>query len=80
MRVVGDQVGAPTRAVHLAHAIHLLVERPTLSGCLHFTDAGVASWYGVACCVLDTLRQLDRLPPGVDVEPVDSAAFPRPAR
>jgi len=80
MRVVDDQVGAPTAAAHLAKAIHLLVERPGTGGLLHFTDAGVASWYDVACCVLDTVRKAGRLPPGVGVDPVDSAAFPRPAR
>ena len=80
MRVVDDQVGAPTRAMNLARAILLIAEQPTVGGILHFTDAGVASWYDVACCVLDTLRQLNRLPAGVGVEPVDSLDFPRPAK
>ena len=43
------------------------------------TDAGVASWYDVACCVLDTLRADGRAPHTASVTPVDSSAFPRKA-
>ena len=80
MRVVDDQVGTPTRAANLAHAILLLAERRDIAGLQHFTDAGVASWYDVACAVRDTMQSADRLPDGVTVAPVDSSAIPRPAR
>ena len=80
MRVVDDQVGTPTRAQHLARALLLLVGRPDISGLLHFTDVGVATWYDVACCVAETLRDAGRLPDGVHVTPVDSSAYPRPAK
>jgi len=80
MRVVDDQIGTPTRAANLAEAVRRLVALPDVSGLLHFTDAGVASWYDVACCVLDTLRAEDEAPDSATVSPVDSSAFPRPAR
>ncbi len=80
MRVVDDQVGAPTRAAHLAHAVLLLAERRDVSGLLHFTDCGVASWYDVACCVLDTMRAMGRVADTVTVTPVDSGSYPRPAK
>ena len=80
MRVVDDQVGAPTRAANLARAVLLLAERHDVSGLLHFTDSGVASWYDMACCVLDTMRAAGRVADTVTVTPVDSASFPRPAK
>jgi dTDP-4-dehydrorhamnose reductase len=80
MRVVDDQVGAPTSASTLAHAALLLAEKPDIAGLLHVTDAGVASWYDVACCVLVTMQLAGRLPDGTTVTPVDSSAFPRPAK
>ena len=80
MRVVNDQVGSPTRATNLARALFAVSVNDAISGLLHFTDAGVASWYDVACCVLETLRDEGRLADGVTVTPVNSSAFPRPAK
>lgn len=80
MRVVDDQVGTPTRAANLSQAVLAIVEAPSVSGILHVTDAGVASWYDVACCVLETLRLAGRLPADTTVTPVSTRAFPRPAR
>jgi dTDP-4-dehydrorhamnose reductase len=80
MRVVDDQIGTPTRARNLATAIWRVVERPQLRGILHFTDSGVASWFDVARTVLETLRTLDRLPPGADVTPIATDEYPTPAR
>ena len=79
MSVVDDQVGTPTRALHLADAIWRIVKRPDISGVLHFTDAGVASWYDVAIAVRDALKGLDKLPVEVQVMPVGTESFPRPA-
>ncbi|MEP6835180.1 MAG: dTDP-4-dehydrorhamnose reductase [Gemmatimonas sp.] len=79
MRVVDDQVSTPTRAAHLAQALWTLAARPDVRGLLHFTDAGVASWYDVAQCVLETLTERNATPAGAVVEPVCTTAFPRPA-
>ncbi len=80
MRVVDDQVITPTRARHLAAALWTLAARPHVTGVLHFTDAGVASWYDVAECVLETLRGANAAGADAAVLPVDSSAYPRPAR
>ena len=80
MHVVDDQVSTPTRALHLANALWLFLARPELKGVYHFTDAGVASWYDVAQCVLDTLQHNGLREPGTAVIPVPTTAFPRPAR
>ena len=80
MKVVDDQIGTPTRAAHLARAIWAIVSRPEIRGILHFTDAGVASWYDVAECVLGVLRDARLVPQGLEVTPVPTVEVPRPAR
>jgi len=80
MRVVDDQIGTPTRAAHLADALWHIVERPHVRGILHFTDAGVASWYDVAVAVAETLKDAGRLGAGAAVTPALTEEFPRPAR
>ena len=79
MNVVDDQIGTPTRTSTLVDAIQRVLDLPDVAGMLHVTDAGVASWYDVACCVLETLQIEGRAPQGAAVSPVDSSAFPRPA-
>ena len=79
MHVVDDQISTPTRALHLAGALWAFVARPQLHGHFHFTDAGVASWYDVAHCVLDTMQRDGLREPKADVAPVSTADFPRPA-
>lgn len=79
MDVVDDQMGTPTRAQHLARALWLAVGQPALPRILHFTDAGVASWYDVAECVRETLLQAGEILPAARVSPLSTERVPRPA-
>ena len=79
MRVVDDQIGTPTRALHLAQAIWRISARPHLQGVLHFTDAGVASWFDVAEVVHAVLKQEGSLGAGASVVPRLTDEAPRPA-
>lgn len=80
MRVVDDQIGTPTRALHLARALWGLADRPSVRGVHHFTDAGVASWYDVAEWIFESLRAVKELPPTAAVEPAPTHSLDRPAR
>lgn len=80
MRVVDDQIGTPTRARHLAEALWHVAARAELRGLLHFTDAGVASWFDVAVTVLETLGHAQRLGDGAAVTPIGSDQFRAAAR
>lgn len=80
MRVVDDQIGTPTRADTLARALWRIADRPGVSGILHFTDTGVASWFDVATTVVETLRSAGRLPGGAGVLPIRTSDYPTPAR
>ncbi len=79
MRVVDDQVGTPTVAASLADVIVRVLARPTVYGVLHATDAGAATWFDVACCVLDTLQQSGRSVANATVIPVSTSEYPRAA-
>lgn len=50
VRVVADQIGAPTSAASLASALWDHIEAGAAGVC-HYTDAGVASWYDFAAAI-----------------------------
>ncbi len=78
LRVVDDQVGAPTFTPFLARALWDLAElesrTATARGLVHYRNREPVSWYGFA-------REIARSwAPGVGVVPVATDEFPRPAR
>jgi dTDP-4-dehydrorhamnose reductase len=76
LRVVDDQLGAPTSAAAIADATARLVEQPSPSGIYHMTAAGSTSWCGFARAIFDA-RLLTTQP---RVQPISSADYPTPAR
>ncbi len=73
LRVVTDQVGCPTSTPSLARALLDLAARGA-SGVVNYQDREPVSWYAFAV-------EIARLWSGaVEVTPVTSAEFPRPAR
>ena len=58
--MVADQVGCPTSTAELARACWATIERRA-NGILHWSDAGVASWYDFAVAIgeLATIRAAD---------------------
>ena len=79
-RVVADQVGTPTWARGLAHALWMFAVRPDLSGIFHWTDAGVASWYDFAMAIAEEARQTGQLTAPVQIDPISTSQYPTPAR
>ena len=86
LKVINDQIGAPTGADLLAdvtaHAIRSVRLNPALSGLYHLVASGETSWHGYACFVIDFARKA-----GVQVkvlqdaiEAVPTSAFPTPAK
>jgi len=61
LKVVNDQMGAPTSADLLAdvtaHAIRTALQNPNVSGLYHLVASGETSWYEYACFVIDFARQ-----------------------
>jgi dTDP-4-dehydrorhamnose reductase len=72
LRVVDDQVGGPTYTPFLARALCDLAKAEA-AGVVHYQNREAVSWY-------DFTREIVRLwDPTVDVVPVTTAEFPRPA-
>jgi len=78
VEVVDDQIGCPTSATWLAHAsagvLRQVLDDPSCpDGVFHAVSRGQTSWYGFARAIFAQF-EVD-----VDVEPVSTNAFPRPA-
>ncbi len=81
LHVVFDQIGTPTYAPHLAHAVvqiiaqivHQRLPHTAISGVWHYSNEGVCSWYDFAQCIAD-LKQLP-----CRIHPIRTAEYPTPA-
>ena len=63
LRIVGDQVGAPTSSESIANAVVQLVDvwKPTQenqTGIYHLTNKGETSWYGFSCEIVNQYNVL----------------------
>ncbi len=72
LRVEDDQVGAPTYTRYLARALFDLASEG-VTGIFHYRNREAVSWYGFS---REIIRQWN---PRIEVEPVTTEAFPRPA-
>lgn len=79
VRVVDDQIGAPTYGPGLAAALWSLADKG-VTGIHHYTDSGVASWYDFAVAIREEALAFDLLDAPGDVLPIATANYPTPAR
>ena len=86
LKVINDQVGAPTGADLLAdvtaHAIRGIRARPELSGLYHLVAGGQTTWYDYARFVIEWARAKGvavKVEPGA-ISPVPTTEYPTPAR
>ncbi|HEV2287199.1 MAG TPA: dTDP-4-dehydrorhamnose reductase [Steroidobacteraceae bacterium] len=75
LRVVSDQVGAPTHAAGLAGTLWALGMRRA-PGLWHWCDSGVASWYDFAVAVAEEAQRLRILAAVPPLVPIGSADYP----
>lgn len=80
LAVVADQVGTPTWARSLAQACWSAAENSALEGTLHWSDAGVCSWYDFAVAIFEEASALGMLDRGVSIRPIETRDYPTPAR
>jgi len=78
LRVVDDQVGAPTYTADAAAKIRLIVEKGA-PGTYHVTNQGYCSWFGFAREILRQAAELVKMEP-VPLTPMTSQELRRPAR
>lgn len=79
VRVVCDQIGAPTWASSAAGAIWGLIDAAAPAGIYHWTDLGVASWYDFAIAIQDEALSRGLLSRAVPVMPIRSSEYPTKA-
>jgi len=79
LHVVADQFGTPTWTFSLARMLLACTKKPDLSGLLHYTDNGSASWYDFAVSIYDILSA--RIPNLAcrTITPIPSREYPTPA-
>ncbi len=86
LRVIHDQIGAPTGAELLAdvtaHCIQKARHHPELSSLYHLAAEGEASWYDYACFVIEWGRQagMNILVSPESIEAIPSSGFLSAAR
>ncbi|HEV8691849.1 MAG TPA: dTDP-4-dehydrorhamnose reductase [Ideonella sp.] len=85
LKVIDDQVGAPTGAELLAdataHALRTMAQRPDLGGLYHLAAGGETSWHGYARFVIEWARARGhaiKVAPD-QVLPIPTSAYPTPA-
>jgi dTDP-4-dehydrorhamnose reductase len=80
VRVVSDQIGAPTWASSLARAIWGLIQVGAPAGIYHWTDLGVASWYDFAVAIQEEALERGLLTRAAQIVPIATADYPTRAR
>lgn len=82
LKVVADQIGAPTWAGSIAAASATLIERwqagCTNWGTYHLTNQGQTSWFGFAQAIATRLQAAGR--PCAQLLPISSSEYPTPAQ
>jgi dTDP-4-dehydrorhamnose reductase len=78
--VVADQVGSPTSAHDLSQFIwQLIALNAPPQGLLHWTNAGMASWYDFAVAIEELGCGAGLLTSTTDIKPIPTSAYPTPA-
>jgi dTDP-4-dehydrorhamnose reductase len=80
IRVVCDQIGAPTWASSAAAAIWGLIGAKAPGGIYHWTDLGLASWYDFAVAIQEEAQLKGLLNNAIPVVPIRSAEYPTRAQ
>ena len=83
LRVVADQIGAPTWAGTIANSTRQLIERWQAGqtgawGVYHLTAKGETSWFGFAQAIGEQLKAQGK--PCANLLPIASSEYPTPAR
>lgn len=74
LNIIADQVGTPTYAIDLAHAIFDIIESgSTQYGVYHYSNEGVTSWFDFATAIFDISHTT------VKANPIPGSAYPTKA-
>ncbi len=85
LSVVNDQSGSPTFARDIAElsieAIQKSIKASTFpSGVYHLSNSGTCSWFDFSCEIFKQARELGLMLKVQSVNPIESSAYPQPAK
>ncbi|HWS77439.1 MAG TPA: dTDP-4-dehydrorhamnose reductase [Thermomonas sp.] len=81
LRVVADQVGAPTPAAWIADATAVILRHGVeVSGTWHLVTGGETSWHGFAEAIVDEAHRVGLLARKPQVVAIPTSDYPTPAR
>ncbi len=84
LKVVSDQIGSPTSTNSLSKLCWHLIEKFSKDRCLpsvlHWSDAGVASWYDIAYAIAELGKELNMIQDAADILPINSSQYPTVAK
>ena len=83
IKVVSDQIGCPTSTGDLAKVcwkIIMIKKKKKLPFILHWSDAGIASWFDIAVAVGELAKELGINKNEAIVFPINSSEYPTPAK
>ncbi|MDM8348277.1 dTDP-4-dehydrorhamnose reductase [Pseudomonas sp. sp1636] len=83
LKVVADQIGAPTWAGSIAAATAQVIQHWHAGqagpwGLYHLSAQGEVSWFGFACAIAERLRMQGK--PTAALQPIPASAYPTPTR
>lgn len=79
LAIVTDQVSSPTWANGLAKAVWQITGMDTTPKIMHYSDAGIASWYDFAVAIQEEAFNLGMLAHTTHIRGIPSSAYPLPA-
>lgn len=84
LKIIHDQIGAPTGAELLAdvtaHMVRSAFRNHELAGIYHLAAAGETSWYDYACFVIEQARENGEVLAVKSIAAIPGSAYPTPAR
>jgi dTDP-4-dehydrorhamnose reductase len=89
LRIVADQIGAPTSARYLADLTAALLAQTRgraqetfreRGGLVHATCRGATSWHGFTLAIVEAARRAGMKLAATTIEPIASSEFPTPAK
>lgn len=80
LKIVEDQVGAPTSAEDIADVVMQISQQPSKNGIFHYSGQGSVSWYSFAQEIFRQAKEMGYPLKLQTVAPIKTAEFPTPAK
>ena len=79
LRIVKDQIGAPTWSKNLAVTIWAMVSNNVHAGIYHWSDSGLASWYDFAVAIYEEANAINLIDRPLNIIPISTSQYSTPA-